>query len=176
MLRQVRQVDPAAALSSTANMKNFSQRSCFPSARLLPWSLHLFQCSSFSSMASSQLVSYNLTLFRLQCLHQAAVRLHQRVKVTTLSCFSGLPQCRSPDHNLSRSRRASAAPEQRALHLSRRHYRNVEKSLLQYWPALMKGRWVFDSHYWQICVDIYFAVTITHRFYRSQCAACYKRL
>lgn len=120
MLRQVGQVDRAAALNSAANMKNFSQRWCFPSARLLPWCLHLFHWSSFSFMASSQLlVSYNLTLLRLQCLHQAAVRLHQRVKVTTLSCFAGLPQCRSPNHNLCRSRRTSAAPERRALHLSR---------------------------------------------------------
>lgn len=119
MLRQVGRVDQAAALNSTADMKNFSQRSCFPSARLLPWCLHLFQCSSFSFMASSQLlVSYNLTLSGLRCLHQAAVRLHQRVKVTTLSCFSGLPQCRSPNHNLTRSRRTSAAPEQRTLHPS----------------------------------------------------------
>lgn len=79
-LRRVGRVDRAAALNS--NMK-----SCGP-AGPLPCCLHLSQRSSFSFLASSQLpVSCNLSLFRLQCLHQAAVRLHQRVKVTTVLCF-----------------------------------------------------------------------------------------
>lgn len=91
-----------AAAHSTDDAKNFSQRSRFPSAWRLVRLLHLSQCSSFSCMGSPQLlVRYNSALFRLHSLHQAAVRLHQRVKVTTLSCFPGLLQCHSPAHNLS---------------------------------------------------------------------------
>lgn len=174
LLHQVVQVDWAVMLNSMDDMKNLSQHSCCASVLLLVRFLHLFQCSSFSFIASSQLlVRYNSTLFKPHSLHQAAVRLHQRVKVTAPSCFAGLLQRHSPSHRPSESHLASAAVTTICLGC---HYRNVEKSLLQYWPALMKGRWLFDSHYWQICVDIYFAVTFTYRFYRNQCAACYTRL
>lgn len=64
-------------------------------------------------IASSQLlVRYNSTLFRLHSHHQAAVRLHHRVKVTIESCFAGVLQRQSPSHRLFESHLASAAPEQ----------------------------------------------------------------
>lgn len=113
MLHHVVQVDWATALNSTDDMKNLSQHSCFASVQLLVRFLHLFQCSSFSFIASSPLlVGYNSTLFRLHSLHQAAVRLHQRVKVTAPSCFAGLLQRHSPSHRLSESHLTSAAREQ----------------------------------------------------------------
>lgn len=100
MLHQVVQVD----------MKDLSQHSCFASVLLLVRFLHLFQCSSFSFIASSQLLRYNSPLFRLHSLHQAAVRLYQTVKVNAPSCFAGLLQRYSPSHKLSESHLASAAP------------------------------------------------------------------
>lgn len=88
-------------------------------------------------------VSYNLTSFRLHCLHQAPVRLHQRVKVTTLSCFpASCSVALQPTTSPSLAGLLQPWSSTHPICLSR-HYRNVEKSLLRYWPALMKGRWVF---------------------------------
>lgn len=113
MLHQVVRVNWAAALKSADDMKNLSQRSCFASVLQLVRFLHLFQCSSFSFIASLQLlVRYNPTLYMVHSLHQAAVRLYQRVKVTAPSCFAGLLQRQSPSHRLFESHLASAAPEQ----------------------------------------------------------------